>query len=168
MSNIENLRDLFVEQGRELYDASRQEQEELPAIRNQVHDETLRNIIDNQLKTAREQHEILRSALENLKEKPEGEKNECCSSIFKQTHNLINRSTDPNVRDAAVVNAIQRLNHNKITGLGSLASYARVIGQKEAANAIHETLIEEKTIDAELSALAESELNKKAAPDLVL
>lgn len=161
-TQIETLRDLFIEQGRELYDVTGQEQVELPLIKRQVSNPQLRKLLDRQLSTVKNQRIRVQEALKKLETTPEGEKNVCCQAVFKQTKNLIDRSKNPRVRDAVILNSIQRLNHTKITGLGSLTAYAREIGQPEIASAIHETLDEEKAIDRELSRLAESDVNKKA------
>lgn len=165
---IENLRDLFIEQGRELYDASKQEQKELPNIQKKVSNQQLIQVIDRQLNAAKNQNSQLQQAFKKLNVSPEGEKNQCFQSIFKQTKSLIDRCKDPAVCDAAIVNSIQQLNHNKITGFGSLSSYAKEIGQEEISSSLHETLDEEKAIDNELSELAENEINKKAVSAIAL
>jgi ferritin-like metal-binding protein YciE len=165
---IENLRDLFIEQGRELYDASRLEQLELPGVQKHATNPKLKKVIDQQLNNSKIQGKQLREILDNMDVIPEGEKNECCHSIFKQTKSIIDRSKDSRVRDSAIINSLQRLNHNNITGFGSLASYARDIGHEEFANSLHNLMNEEKAIDNQLSDLAEKEINKKAITAIAL
>ncbi|MBL6448115.1 DUF892 family protein [Fulvivirga sp. 29W222] len=162
-TKLENLKDLFLEQGRELHDAAMQEQKELPEILKDATNQQLKAIIDRQLKMAKTEISYLDEAFKKLRVKGQGEKNLCCESIIKQTKALIKRSKDAEVRDAAIINSIQRLNHNKITGFGSLTSYAREIGQDEIAANLHKALEQEKSIDEDLSDLAEWEVNKKAA-----
>ncbi|ELR69517.1 Hypothetical protein C900_05049 [Fulvivirga imtechensis AK7] len=161
-TKLENLKDLFLEQGRELYDAAKQEQKELPGIQKQVTNQQLRKIIDRQLDVANTEIRYLDEAFKKLNASAQGEKNHCCESIIKQTKSLIDRSKDAEVRDAVIVNSIQRLNHNKITGFGSLTSYAKEIGHKEIADSLHKALEQEKGIDQDLSNLAEKEINRKA------
>lgn len=159
---IVNLRDLLIEQGRELYDASLQEQLDLPRIQSKATNPQLRNLIGQQLDTAKDQKDRLQKAFTKLSVSPGGERNECCQSIFRQTYDLIDRSQDPEVRDAAIINAIQRLNHSKIALLGAMASYARETGYSDLAGSMHATLEKEKTLDQNLTALAEKEVNRKA------
>lgn len=161
-NKLENLKDLFIEQGRELYDASKQEQNELPIIRNRIKSEALKKVIDRQLTSAKKQNLRIQEALKKVNTTPEGVKSESFQSVLKQAKNLIERTEDNGVRDAAIVNSIQRLNHNKITGLGSLASYAKEIGHQDIAKSLHEVLDEEKALDKELSDLAQKEINRKA------
>lgn len=159
---IATLRDLFIEQGRELYDTTRQEQKELPRMQKQVSNKQLKQLIDKQVSTAKDQQKRLENAFKKLNEKPDGEKSECCKAIITQGNKLAERAKNSNVRDAAIITAAQRLSHNKITALGTLSAYARQIGQQEVANMMHEALGQEKAIDNELSELAERDINKNA------
>lgn len=162
MNKIGSLKDLFIEQGRELYDASRQEQKELPSLRQQARNSDLKKIIDRQITTARDQSERIEKAFKKLNVNPEGVKNACCESMIKRAQELAGQSTTDEVRDAGIINSIQRLNHTKITGFGSLTAYAREIDQPEIATSLHTSLEEERDIDKDLSRLAEKEINKKA------
>lgn len=159
---IQNLRDLFIEQGRELFDASRQQQGELPKIKTQVTNQKLAQLIERQVKSAKDQNRRIQESFGKLNMSPEGETSECCISIIRQTQNLIQRSQEIHVRDAAIINSVQRLNHHNITGLGSLAAYAKSIGHPEIASSLHHALEVEKEIDDDLSELAEDTVNKGA------
>jgi len=162
MKKIKNLRDLFIEQGRELYDASRREQKGLSDIRQQVGEPKLKKIIDQQIIVAQEHSSRLENAFEKLKENPNGVKNTCCESMLNRTHRLAKASLNSHVRDAAIINSIQRLNHNKITGYGALTTYAKEIGHQDIALSFHEELEKERAIDRELSELAQQSTNRKA------
>jgi ferritin-like metal-binding protein YciE len=165
---IKNLKDLFIEQGRELYDSSIQEEKQLGIIENHAWNTKLKNVINRQLSTARDQRDRLTSAFKTLNTQIEGEKNECSQAVLRKTQSLIDRSHDQRIKDAVIINSIQRLNHTKIAGLGSLASYAKEIGHPEIAHSIQETLEQEKAIDRELSDLAEKEINQKALTSLLM
>ncbi len=159
---IENLKDLFLEQGRELYNAAMLSQKELPLIRKAASSPKLRNVIDRELITAKRETDRIKSVFKNMHEDPLGEKSECCEAVLNHSKKMIKRSPDPKVRDAVIINSIQRLNHNKITGFGSMASYAKEIGKETFADSLYQALLEEKALDKELSILAESEINHNA------
>ncbi len=159
---IQNLKDLFVEQGRELFDATRKLQGELPGIQKQVTNQNLQTLLQKQLKSAKEQNHQIQNAFTRLNLSPEGETSECCESIIRQTRSLIKRSPDSHVRDAAIIGCIQRLNHFNITSLGSLAAYAKNIGQETTATSLHNALEIEKAIDKDLSKLALETVNREA------
>jgi len=167
-NKIENLRGLFIEQGRELYDATKQTQKELPKIQSQSTNPYLKKIIDRQLNAAKNQRTLLQEGFNKLDENYEGESNECCQAIYQHSKKLLGRSPDPRVRDAIIINSIQRLNHSNITGLGAFTSYASELGYQDIANILHRSLDEEKAIDKELSSLAKEEVNREAEIGLML
>lgn len=162
VNEIKNLEDLFITQGRELYNATLQEQKELSSIRDYVENDQLKSILNRQLYSSKDQSRYLHEALKELNVSPEGEKDDLCKTIFNKTKKLIERSKDPKVRDAAIISSIQHLNHHKISAFGSLNAFAKEIGKDKLANTFHKTLQEEKDIDSQLSSLAEMEINRKA------
>ena len=162
MNKISNLRDLFIEQGRELYNSNYQEIVELPDIERQVTSLELKKIIHKQYIKAQYQQFRIKDLFEKINASPDGEKCEITESIIKKTLSQIRRSTVASVRDAGIISLIQMLNHRKIAGLGSLTAYAREIDQEQSAKSLHEALVDEKEIDEELSELAENEINKMA------
>jgi len=162
MNKIESLKDLFIEQGRELYDAARQEQKELPSLRQQARNAELKKILDRQIATARDQATRIEHVFKKMNVSPEGVKSACCESLVSRARQMANQSVISEVRDAAIINSVQRLNHNKITGFGSLTAYASEIGHADLATALHKALEEERAIDEDLSRLAQTEINKKA------
>lgn len=160
---IENLKDVFLVRGRELYNASIKEQKELPRMQNQVTNAGLKQIIDLELSSASKQSLRLYDFLSKFDIKPKGEKDECCYSIIKETNKMLAKTTDGFVKDAVVLESIQRLNHNNMETLGTLATYADEIGEGKIAASLHELVDEEKRIDKKLSELAKLKINKKAA-----
>ena len=162
MMKLENLRDLFIQHGRELYDCNEQEIAELPKILNEVSSPQLRKILERQLNKAENQRVRMREAFLKINSNPAGEECVPTRSILKQVHDRIEKSQQENVKDAGIIAGIQILNHRKISGLGSAISFAREIGQEESARSFHEALLEEKEIDKELSELAEKEINRRA------
>lgn len=162
-TNIENLKDLFIEQGRELYNTSIQEERELEEIKRRAENKELKDIIDKEIKYSALQKEKLHVAFIKMDIDPEGEGCETSEAILMQARDFMDRSRDSEVRDAAIINAVQRLNHNKITGLGSFRSYAEELGETEIADSFREFLRSEKEIDKNLSELAINRINKSAA-----
>ena len=71
--------------------------------------------------------------------------------------------TEPGaVRDAAIIAAAQKVEHYEIASYGTMATYAKLLGEKEVLKLLLETLEEEKTCDKDLTKLAKSEINIKA------
>jgi ferritin-like metal-binding protein YciE len=54
------------------------------------------------------------------------------------------------------------MNHYLIAKYGSVASYARLLGEENVAGVLHKIVEEEKNDDARLSQLAQTSINVKA------
>lgn len=162
MSKIENLRDLFVEQGRELHSTYEQELKELPKFEKQVGSAGLRKIINKQVQIAKNQQDRLAETFFKLRIDPEGNKSLTAETILSETHKRINQSKNGKVCDAGIVGSLQQLGHKKIADLGALSAYADEIGQVSAALMLHQSFEEEKALGRELISLAKSDINKKA------
>ncbi len=67
------------------------------------------------------------------------------------------------VLDAALLSSAQAVEHYEITRYGTLIALARRLGRSDIASVLAETLEEEKSTDAKLTGLAESEVNRRAA-----
>lgn len=76
--------------------------------------------------------------------------------------------TCPEITDAALAAAVQRINHFKISVYGTAAAFAGAIKLQKAGLLFHQAELDEKDMDERLSYLAEHELNKKAIAPLVL
>jgi ferritin-like metal-binding protein YciE len=66
------------------------------------------------------------------------------------------------VLDAALIAAAQRVEHYEMAGYGCVRTYARLLGDKEAADLLQETLDEEAAADKKLTELAETTINVEA------
>jgi ferritin-like metal-binding protein YciE len=89
-------------------------------------------------------------------------------ALIEEAEILFNKCSDAEVRDAAMLAAIQQINHYKICAYGTAAAYANILGKEKEAIVFHEAEVNEKQIDDRLSQLAEYEINSKAKSPIVL
>jgi len=76
--------------------------------------------------------------------------------------------TCPEIKDACLLAAIQRINHFKISVYGTAAAFASAIKLQKAGLLFHQAELAEKDMDERLSYLAEHELNRKAIAPVAL
>ena len=76
---------------------------------------------------------------------------------------LLKQEVDPDVLDAGLIAAAQKVEHYEIAGYGSVRTYAELLGDATTAALLEQTLEEEKATDAKLSELARNEVNLDAA-----
>ena len=69
---------------------------------------------------------------------------------------------NPNVLDAAIIFAAQRVEHYEIAGYGCVRAYAKTLDYKHQARLLEQTLEEEKEANDKLTRIAESIVNPAA------
>jgi ferritin-like metal-binding protein YciE len=92
--------------------------------------------------------------------------NETCEAmqgLISEGEEVIGLDGDPDVKDAALIAAAQRVEHYEIAGYGCARSFARRLGLKEIVSLLQETLNEEEEADKKLTEIAESYINEDAA-----
>jgi ferritin-like metal-binding protein YciE len=67
--------------------------------------------------------------------------------------------------DAALIAAAQKAEHYEISAYGTLAAWAKKLGENESVELLTETLEEEKETDEKLTELAESVVNAEEGED---
>ena len=166
MNKIVNLRDLYIQQSRELYNATAREISELPKLEAESTSTELKGIITRQILKSMNQQVRLAEAMKEINASPDGESCMLTENILKQAQKNASRAADHSVRDAGIITSMQQLVHRKLAGFGTTSSFAREIGQEQSARTLHEALIEAWEIDSALSELAEEVINKLAKTTL--
>jgi ferritin-like metal-binding protein YciE len=150
-----SLRELYVEQLRDLYDAEHQIIKALPKMIGEVSSEQLRNALSEHLEITRQQAQRLERIFENMGQKSKSEKCKGMEGLIKEGNDVVKKAEDEDVRDAAIISAAQRVEHYEMAGYGTVRTYAELLGEQEAAQLLQQTLDEEKEADQELTNLAE-------------
>ena len=159
---INSLRELYIDQLRDLYDAEYQLIKALPKMAEGATSEELREGIEEHLEQTRNQAQRLEQIFERLGETPKGERCKGMEGVIKEGSETLEKEMDDDTKDAAIIAAAQRVEHYEIAGYGTVRTYANLLGETEAAELLEETLDEEKETDQKLTQLAE-EINIEAA-----
>jgi ferritin-like metal-binding protein YciE len=159
---INSLRELYIDQLRDLYDAENQLIKALPKMAKAATSDELRQGIEEHLEQTKGQAERLEQIFEQLGEKPKGEKCKGMEGVIKEGSETLQKDMDDDTMDAAIIAAAQRVEHYEIAGYGTARTYANLLGEEEAAELLQQTLEEEKETDQKLTQLAE-EINVEAA-----
>ena len=75
---------------------------------------------------------------------------------------MIDEDAEDEVRDAGLISAAQRVEHYEIAGYGCARTYAELLGDKQGAKVLQQTLDEEGATDKKLTRLAKSTINLQA------
>jgi ferritin-like metal-binding protein YciE len=165
MSAMNTLHDLMVHQIKDLYSAERQLVQALPKMAKAATAPALQEAIETHLEQTQEQLSRLEQALELLGESTRVQKCKGMEGLIEEGKEMLDAEADPEVLDAGIIAAAQRVEHYEIAGYGTVVEFARVMGHDEVRALLEQTLEEEKQTDALLSSLAEGGINALAERD---
>ena len=160
---LENLQDLFVDQLRDLYNAENQLVKALPKMAKKATDEQLKSAFEDHLDQTRTHVERLVKIFDKLGAKASGKKCKAMEGLIAEGKEAMGEDAEPEVMDASLIAAAQRVEHYEIAGYGTVRAYAQLLGDEESARLLQKTLDEEGQTDKLLTELAESTINLEAA-----
>jgi len=149
------LRELFVDELRDLYDAENRLVKALPQLAKASQLDELREGFEMHLEQTKEHVERLKQIMESMDEKPAGKKCIGMVGIIQEGDEMMGEDLEGSVMDAALISAAQRAEHYEIAAYGCVRTWAKELGEDEAAELLEKTLQEEKETDAKLTELAE-------------
>ncbi len=152
---MSTLRETFLDELADIYDAEKQILKALPKMAQAAQHEDLRHGFEEHLEQTEAQVERLEQVFEVIGEEPKGKGCKAMEGILKEGDELIKEHHG----DAALICTAQKVEHYEIASYGSLQSWARILGEEEAADLLEETLDEERDTDERLTEIAESAIN---------
>lgn len=159
---LETLRDLYVEELKDLYSAENQIIKALPKmIKAASHDE-LRQAFTKHLKETEIHAQRIEQVCDDLGVSPKGKKCVGMEGLLKEGSELIKEKPEPDVLDAGLIAAAQHVEHYEMAGYGCVRTYARQLGYESQAELLQATLDEEGATDKLLTEIAESSINIEA------
>ncbi len=155
--------DLFVEQLEDLYDAEKRLTKALPLMAGAAHSSALKSAFQDHLRQTENHVSRLEQAFKMLGKSARSKTCEAMKGLVEEGSEAIKASGDPNVKDAALIAAAQRVEHYEIAGYGTVRTFAQRLGKQDIARLLQETLDEEAACDKKLTGLAEQTINPRAA-----
>ncbi len=155
MTMVSTLEDLYVEELRDLYDAEQQILEALPRMMTAATNLELKEGFRDHIRETQDQVRRLEEIFEDLGESPSGAHCKGMEGLIQEGEEVIGMATNPEVRDAALISAAQRVEHYEIAGYGTVRAYAKQLGHDFAASRLKENLDQEAKTDKDLTKIAE-------------
>jgi ferritin-like metal-binding protein YciE len=152
---IESLRDLYVDQLKDLYNAEQQLIKALPKMAKASTSEELRAAFEDHLGQTRQHAQRIETIFEQMGEKAAGKKCKAMEGLVKEGSEVMEEDMEDGIKDAAIIAAAQRVEHYEIAGYGCVKAYATRLGDENAASLLEQTLQEEKQADELLNGIAE-------------
>jgi len=164
MSKIKSLNELFEIRLRYAYDCERKLVDKgLPAMIDAANSPELRSALQHHLQETQKHVTRLENVFSIAGAKANTKDNDVIDELMSAAKDSGGNIESSALRDTALIANGNEVEHYEMALYGTLVSFARQLGLRNAVGLLEETLQEEKAADAKLTQLAESSMNAKAA-----
>jgi len=158
----QGLRELFVDELKDIYWAEKALTKAIPKMIKNASSDELIDALTSHLAVTEEHITRLEEVFSSIEVKPQAKKCEAMEGLIKEAGEIMENTEKGMVRDAGIILAGQKVEHYEIATYGTLCTFAKTLGEEDAASLLQETLNEEKEADEKLSEIAESFINAAA------
>jgi ferritin-like metal-binding protein YciE len=158
-SAAEGLRDLFVDSLKDIYWAEKALVKALPKMAKNATSQNLIDAINDHLAVTQGQVTRLEEVFASVGEKVAAKKCDAMEGLIKEGEGIMEETESGAVRDAGIIAASQKIEHYEIATYGTLASFAKTLGEDQAVSLLIQTLNEEKEADITLTEAAYNTIN---------
>jgi len=159
--NNKGLRELYLDELKDLYSAENQLVKALPKMAKAASSDELRQGFEDHLEQTKGHVQRLEQVFEMLNETGKGKKCAGMEGLIKEGSEVMGEDFEEATMDAALIGAAQRVEHYEIAAYGTVCEFAQILGESEQESLLRETLQEEKETDEKLTELAK-EINSQA------
>ena len=160
---MKELQKLFEHTLMDVYYAENQIVKALPKLAKAAKSPELKKGFEAHLTQTHGHVRRLEQIFKILGKPPKGVACEAIKGILKEGDEVCEDFAGSAALDAGMIAAAQAVEHYEMARYGALRTWAEELGMDEAASLLEETLLEERATDQQLTKLAESKINLKAA-----
>lgn len=161
MATKHTLEDAFIEELRDVLSAEKQIVAALPKMAKAATNPQLKEAFTNHLEETKGQVERLEKVFEACGKPARSKKCAAMEGILEEGKEIMELDADPEVLDAMIIGAAQKVEHYEIATYGTLCTWAEMIGNNEALGLLKETMAEEENTDKLLTTISET-VNQQA------
>ena len=156
------LRDLFEDQLKDIYWAEKALTKAIPKMIDKACSPDLVDALNEHLEITEQQVTRCEEVFAAMNMKPTASKCEAMEGLIKEATEIMSSTAEGSVRDAGIICAAQKVEHYEIATYGTLAAFAKQLGENKAMSLLVKTLNEEKEADVSLTKLTEAHVNEEA------
>ena len=128
-----SLNDLYLQQLKDLHSAESQLIKALPKMANAARNPDLRNAFIEHLEQTKGHLDRLKQVAEKLGKRLAGHTCAAMKGLIEEGSEWIGEDAAAEVMDAGIIAAAQRVEHYEMAGYGTVQTFAKLLGEKEAA-----------------------------------
>lgn len=162
MEKIIDLKDAFIHELSDIYDAENQIAKALPELASACCNKQLAQGFQNHLQETEGPIQRIEDICDSLDIELHSVDCEAMEGLIKESNQIIKQMDECPLRDALLIAGAQKVEHYEIASYGCLVQWAKQLGYNEVANILQQTLDEEKSTDEKLNQLATSAVNEQA------
>lgn len=161
-SKMGTLEDLYTDLLKDLYSAEKQLVKALPKLAKNAQSPDLQRAFQEHLRQTEGHVERIERIFSDLDGSPRGKKCVGMEGLVEEGNELLKEKTEPEVLDAGLIAAAQKVEHYEIASYGTARAWAERLGYNQAARLLQQTLDEESMANEKLTRIAESHVNMEA------
>jgi ferritin-like metal-binding protein YciE len=158
--SINQPEDLLIHELKAIQNAETEAAEALKSLSQQVESDGLRKLLGERLRQGEMVLRETEKALERLGDEGKASTvNSAARGIIRDSEVLLNQISSPELKQAALIGGVQKLEHYCIAAWGTVKAIAAEAGEQELTDAMQKALDEGYRWDQELTKLAEARIN---------
>ena len=163
MQSMNSMQDLMANMLEGIYTAEQDMLQSMPMIMEHIESPELRKLFENHEQETEQQCQRLEQIFQKMGKKlPKNAKSPIVQGLIKECQDMIKAGGDEAVLEAGLILAAQKMEHIEIAGYGTAVEFAKMIGDKQSAKLLAQTLDEEEKTDKKLTKVARNSINPKA------
>ncbi|MHA4846765.1 YciE/YciF ferroxidase family protein [Flavitalea antarctica] len=148
---------------KDIYWAEKHLTKALPKMHKAATTDELKTAIEDHIEQTKEHIARVEQVFGMIGKKAQAKKCEAMEGLVKEGESIVEETEDGSMtRDVGIIMAAQKVEHYEIATYGGLVTLAKTMGLEDAANILGQTLEEEKQTDANLTGIAENNINWQA------
>jgi ferritin-like metal-binding protein YciE len=134
MPSPANLKEVYIEEMRDLWSANDQMQQFMKNLSAKASDKELKDLLEQSVTGIGKHTETLKTVLEGVGGKVGNERCKGMEGLVAEAKkHAIDEELDPSMRDLLIIAQYQRMSHYGLAGFGTAAAYAMALGEKDGA-----------------------------------
>lgn len=158
MTSSHNIKHVFIDELKDIYDAELQLVSAIPAFVEAAENQDLKDAFETHLGETRQQVQRLEQIFSMLNIAERGERCVAMQGLIEECNQVIKEYERSFLRDAALIAKAQRIEHYEISAYGTLKTFAKELDLDDAESLLMDSEEEEANADRLLTRIAEGGL----------
>ncbi len=140
MSAPDSLKEVYLDEMKDLWSANDQMSKTVHTLSEQTSDKALKKMLDGSIEGISRHTETLKSLIEQAGGEVDKEHCKGMEGLCKEAlkHGVKEAPEDEELKAVGIIAQYQRMSHYGLAGFGSAAAYAKALGMKDAARQLSE------------------------------